>query len=130
MASWGLRKAPYSGLRIQARTARLSRRADVPERVSRMSSSDQQCVRTGEHPGPSAVHDNRAGFGWTDDEAAASAEPGGDPHRDAGQRDARRVPGELRVPPADPGEVRLRGGGGWRQGPGTPVAPGLRRHEL
>jgi len=30
-------------------------------------------VRTGEHPGPSAVHYNRAGFGWNDEEAAASA---------------------------------------------------------
>ncbi len=36
---------------------------------------DQHCVRTGGHPGPSAVHYNRAGFGWTDDEAAASAAP-------------------------------------------------------
>ena len=34
---------------------------------------DQQCVRTGSHPGPAAVHYNRAGFGWTVQEAAESA---------------------------------------------------------
>ena len=37
---------------------------------------DQQCVRTGAHPGPDAGagHYNRPGFSWTIQEAAESAE--------------------------------------------------------
>src|SRR6202034_2031950 len=45
-----------------------------------------------------------------------------DADRDRGQRAPRRVTGQLRLPPAHPGQVRVRRGGGRRPGPGAPVA--------
>jgi hypothetical protein len=54
-------------------TPETARDGSCPSVYPECPPGDQRCVRADDHRRPGALHCNRAGFAWTDEEAAASA---------------------------------------------------------